>query len=67
MTGLEVLDLGSGSAGWKTSDIEKIIVNGVSAMPNLMCFILCFDCTDNIITALAQNCKKVTNIRCHCI
>ncbi|XP_029053554.2 uncharacterized protein LOC114881080 [Osmia bicornis bicornis] len=62
MTGLEVLDLGSGSAGWKTSDIEKIIVNGVSAMPNLMCFILCFDCTDNIITALAQNCKKLQTL-----
>ncbi|XP_076685474.1 uncharacterized protein LOC143377727 isoform X1 [Andrena cerasifolii] len=62
MVGLEVLDLGSGSAGWRTSDIEKIIVNGVSAMPNLVCFILCFDCTDNIIAALAQNCKKLQKL-----
>lgn len=62
MIGLEVLDLGSGSAGWRTSDIEKIIISGVTAMPNLICFILCFDCTDNIITALAQNCKKLQKL-----
>ncbi|XP_076639558.1 uncharacterized protein LOC143351655 [Colletes latitarsis] len=62
MVGLEILDLGSGSAGWRTSDIEKIIANGVSAMPNLVCFILCFDCTDNIILALAQNCKKLQKL-----
>ncbi|CAL7943332.1 unnamed protein product [Xylocopa violacea] len=62
MIGLEILDLGSGSAGWRTSDIEKIIISGVSAMPNLICFILCFDCTDNIIAALAQNCKKLQKL-----
>lgn len=59
MSGLEILDLGSASAGWRTSDIEKIIINGISNMPNLICFILCFDCTDNIITAVAQNCKRL--------
>ncbi|XP_017793911.1 PREDICTED: uncharacterized protein LOC108575593 [Habropoda laboriosa] len=62
MTGLEVLDLGSGSAGWRTSDIEKVIITGVSSMPNLVCFTLCFDCTDNIIAALAQNCKKLQKL-----
>lgn len=62
MVGLEVLDLGSGSAGWRTSDIEKVIISGVSAMPNLVCFILCFDCTDNIIAALAQNCRKLQTL-----
>nr|XP_031825877.1 uncharacterized protein LOC116424082 isoform X2 [Nomia melanderi] len=62
MVGLEVLDLGSGSAGWRTSDIEKMIINGVSVMPNLVCFVLCFDCTDNIIMALAQHCKKLRKL-----
>lgn len=62
MIGLEVLDLGSGSAGWRTSVIEKMIINGVSVMPNLACFILCFDCTDNIIMALAQHCKKLQKL-----
>ncbi|XP_078038705.1 uncharacterized protein LOC144470966 isoform X1 [Augochlora pura] len=62
MVGLEILDLGSGSAGWRTSDIEKMIINGVSVMPNLACFILCSDCTDNIIAALAQHCKKLQKL-----
>lgn len=62
MSGLQILDLGSGSAGWRTSDIEKLIINGVSTMPSLICFILCFDCTDNIIAALAQHCKKLQKI-----
>ncbi|XP_015438525.1 PREDICTED: uncharacterized protein LOC107193567 isoform X1 [Dufourea novaeangliae] len=62
MIGLEVLDLGSGSAGWRTSDIEKMIINGVSVMPNLVCFILCFDCTDNVIVALSQHCKKLQKL-----
>lgn len=62
MIGLEVLDLGSGSAGWRTSDIEKVIISGITAMPNLVCFVLCFDCTDNIIAALAQNCKKLQQL-----
>ncbi|XP_043270484.1 uncharacterized protein [Venturia canescens] len=62
MTGLEVLDLGSGSAGWRTSDIEKIIINGVATMPNLISFTLCFDCTDNIIAAVGQNCPKLRYI-----
>lgn len=62
MIGLKVLDLGSGSAGWRTSDIEKVIISGVTAMPNLVCFTLCFDCTDNIIAALARNCKKLQKL-----
>lgn len=59
MIGLEILDLGSGSGGWRTSDIEKIIIGGVSAMPNLTAFTLCFDCTDSIIMAVGQNCPKL--------
>lgn len=62
MIGLRILDLGSGSAGWRTSDIEKLIINGVFVMPNLISFTLCFDCTDNIILALAQHCRKLQKI-----
>ena len=62
LSGLEVLDLGSGSAGWRTSDIEKIIIGAVSVMKNLVSFILCFDCTDNIILALTQNCSKLQRL-----
>ncbi|XP_011314802.1 uncharacterized protein [Fopius arisanus] len=59
MSGLEVLDLGSGSAGWRTSEIEKLIINGVSHMPNLLSFTLCSDCTDNIIFVVGETCKKL--------
>ncbi|XP_031780800.2 SCF E3 ubiquitin ligase complex F-box protein grrA-like [Nasonia vitripennis] len=62
MTGLEVLDLGSGSVGWKTSDIEKIIVNAISKMKNLTSFTLCFDCTDNVLAAVCQNCPKLQKL-----
>lgn len=62
MTGLEVLDLGSGSAGWRISGIEKMIVCAVSMMPNLTSFTLCFDCTDSIVTAVGLNCPKLQKL-----
>ncbi|XP_011501083.1 PREDICTED: uncharacterized protein LOC105364762 [Ceratosolen solmsi marchali] len=62
MTGLEVLDLGSGSVGWRTSIIEKMIVLAVSNMKNLTCFTLCFDCTDQITATVCQNCPKLQKL-----
>lgn len=62
MSGLEILDLGSGSAGWRTSDIEILIINGIKNMDNLQSFTLCFDCTDNIITAVGNKCKKLLKL-----
>ncbi|XP_043481774.1 SCF E3 ubiquitin ligase complex F-box protein pof2-like [Leptopilina heterotoma] len=62
MSGLEVLDLGSGSVGWRTSDIEKIIIAAVGFMKNLIAFTLCFDCTDNIVFALSENCQKLQKV-----
>jgi len=59
MTGLERLNLGSGSGGWKTSDIEKLIVGGVLSMKNLTSLCLCFDCTDHILSVVGQNCCKL--------
>ena len=61
MTGLEKLDLGSGSGGWKTSDVEKLIVSGVSSMKSLTSLCLCFDCTDHILSVVGQNCR---NLQC---
>ncbi|PSN57584.1 hypothetical protein C0J52_00532 [Blattella germanica] len=62
MTGLEKLDLGSASGGWKTSDIEKLIVTGVANMKNLTTLCLCFDCTDHILTIVGQNCTKLQRL-----
>ncbi|XP_051159955.1 uncharacterized protein LOC127280753 [Leptopilina boulardi] len=62
MSGLEILDLGAGSTGWRTSDYEKIIIAAVNGMKNLISFTLCFDCTDNIIYELSENCQKLQKI-----
>nr|CAD7445584.1 unnamed protein product [Timema bartmani] len=62
MIGLEVLDLGSGSGGWNTSDIEKLIVSGVSSMKNLTSLCLCFDCTDHILSVVGQNCTRLQKL-----
>ena len=59
MTGLERLNLGSGSGGWKTSDIERLIVCGMPSMKNLTSLCLCFDCTDHILSVVGQNCSKL--------
>ncbi|XP_049774982.1 uncharacterized protein LOC126162482 isoform X1 [Schistocerca cancellata] len=59
MTGLETLNLGSGSGGWKTSDFEKTVIQGITAMKNLVSLCLCFDCTDHIISIVANNCSRL--------
>lgn len=62
MTGLENLNLGSGSGGWETSDIEKSILCGVVQMKNLTSLCLCFDCTDHILSVVGQNCTLLQKL-----
>lgn len=59
LTGLEHLNLGSLSGGWKTSDMEPTVLEGVRQMVNLKTFCLNYDCTDNILLALAETCPKL--------
>uniref|UniRef100_A0A6V7JEG8 Uncharacterized protein n=1 Tax=Bracon brevicornis TaxID=1563983 RepID=A0A6V7JEG8_9HYME len=59
MTSLEILDLGSGSDGWRSSEIERYVIRGVSSLPNLVSLALCTDCTDNIIATVGQTCRKL--------
>lgn len=49
LVGVEELNLGSGSAGWDTTEAEKYILSGVQWMSNLTSFCLCFDCTNSIV------------------
>lgn len=56
MTGLEVLYLGSCTGGWRTSENDKGIVDGIGGMKNLRSLCLCFDCTDCIIQVIGDNC-----------
>ncbi|XP_066992297.1 uncharacterized protein [Anabrus simplex] len=62
MTGLEGLNLGSASGGWKTSDMERSIIQGVTSMKNLTSLCLCFDCTDHILSLVSLNCKKLQKL-----
>ncbi|XP_054284118.1 F-box/LRR-repeat protein 7-like isoform X1 [Macrosteles quadrilineatus] len=62
LVGLERLNLGSGSAGWDTSEAEKHILSGVQWMSNLTHFCLCFDCTNTIIMTLGNNCPSLQSL-----
>lgn len=62
LTGLEYLNLGSLSGGWKTCDMEPTVLNGIVSMKNLQYFCLNYDCTNNILLALLDSCPKLTTI-----
>lgn len=57
--GLQYLNLSSLSGGWKTSDMEPTILNGIIDMKNLHTLILNYDCTDNILIALEKVCPRL--------
>ncbi|KAL3280600.1 hypothetical protein HHI36_003832 [Cryptolaemus montrouzieri] len=61
MSGLEVLNLGSCTGGWRTSEHDKYILHGITNMKNLRSLCLCFDCTDSVLQVLCENCP---NIQC---
>ncbi|XP_044752475.1 uncharacterized protein LOC123312224 isoform X1 [Coccinella septempunctata] len=78
MTGLEVLNLGSCLEGWKSYEHDRNILHGISNMGNLRFLCLCFDCTDQIIQVLSDNCphlqcldvtssRSVTDRSIHCL
>jgi ribonuclease P/MRP protein subunit RPP40 len=59
MDGLEYLNMGSVSGGWKTFENEQLVMNGLSDMRNLRKLTLSYDCTDRILRLLARNCLKL--------
>lgn len=59
MTGLEMLNLGSCTGGWRTNDYDRCIVDGISSMKSLRSLCLCFDCTDQIIQVIGENCPMI--------
>lgn len=62
MSGLEWLSLGSVSGGWKTMDMEQVLVDGLTNMSNLMHLSLNYDCTDNVLKTLVKNCPRLTSL-----
>lgn len=59
MSGLEVLNLGSCTGGWRTEEYDKSLITGISSMRNLHSLCLCFDCTDHIIHIISDTCLNL--------
>ncbi|KAF2878854.1 hypothetical protein ILUMI_27318, partial [Ignelater luminosus] len=62
LSGLEVLNLGSCTGGWRTSENDKCIMDGITRMSNLRSLCLCFDCTDSVIQILGDNCLHLQSL-----
>lgn len=62
MTGLEVLNLGACAGGWSCDNIDKLLCLGIGGMKNLKSLCLCFDCTDNIVAVIGDNCKNLQTL-----
>lgn len=60
MPGVENLNLGSCLGGWSNHD--KMFLDALGNMKNLHTLCLCFDCTDQIIQILGDNCPKLQNL-----
>lgn len=59
LKGLEFLNLGSLTGGWKTDDMEPTVMMGVDNMSNLQYLSLNYDCTDNILLKLIEKCPRL--------
>ncbi|XP_075992226.1 uncharacterized protein LOC142987386 [Anticarsia gemmatalis] len=59
LTGLVYLNLGSLSGGWKTADMEDAVIKSLKELHSLKYLIINYDCTDNILRCVVQNCKHL--------
>lgn len=59
LKGLEYLNLGSLTGGWKTDEMEPMILCGLEQMKNLQYLSLNYDCTDNILLKVIDACPNV--------
>lgn len=59
LKGLEFLNLGSLTGGWKTDEMEPTILRGIEVMHNLRYLSLNYDCTDKILLTLIDTCPHL--------
>lgn len=59
LRGLQQLNLGSLTGGWKTDEMEPTIMAGLSKMRNLRSLCLNYDCTDTILLSLIDSCPRL--------
>lgn len=62
MRRIEWLSLGSVSGGWKTFDMEDMLVVGLENMSHLMHLCLNYDCTDKVLRTLVKNCPRLISL-----
>ncbi|XP_026321541.1 uncharacterized protein LOC113231421 isoform X3 [Hyposmocoma kahamanoa] len=62
LTGLVYLNLGSLSGGWKTADMEESVVQALQTLHCLKYLVINYDCTDNILKCIVQNCPKLEKL-----
>ncbi|XP_038208828.1 uncharacterized protein LOC119830059 [Zerene cesonia] len=66
LTGLEYLNLGSLSGGWKTADMEDSIIKSLKELHSLKYLFINYDCTDRILKCLVENCKNLLKLDVSC-
>lgn len=66
LTGIRDLDLASLSGGWKTNDMEPLVLGGLQNMHQLQVLVLNYDATDNLIRLLIGVCPRILSIDFSC-
>lgn len=59
LKGLEYLNLGSLTGGWKIDEMEPTILTGIEQMQRLNYLNLNYDCTDKILLKLIETCPQL--------
>lgn len=62
LKGLEFLNLGSMTGGWKIEEMEPTILNGIEVMKNLQYLSLNYDCTNTILLKLIETCPHLQSL-----
>lgn len=62
LSGLVHLNLGSLSGGWKTADMEESIIKSLKNLHQLKYLCINYDCTDNILICIVENCPKLLKL-----
>lgn len=66
LSGLVYLNLGSLSGGWKTADMEESVINALKQLHCLKYLFINYDCTDNVLKCIVENCKKLKKLDVSC-
>lgn len=66
LTGLVHLNLGSLSGGWKTADMEEAVIKSLKNLHSLKYLFINYDCTDNILRCVAENCTNLVKLDVSC-